>query len=725
MPDAPLLLRLEALPHGTTKGTIVRLLDQVGGIPKHLVGKIELAGRVATVEIPGAKLPRVLRLLDGTSLGIQKIRAMAMRATSEPRGAGDPEVDHFSQLARWLDMEASAEAEQVKRRFQRLSLADAEATGATIGNLLAKETTLGLGGRFLVTFGRRGSEALLPWTRLDVGSPILASEQGASAATFRGVISDRSPKSIEAAFSQLPESEADQPLYRLDLSTDEIARERQRAALSRAKTATPGEPLGKLRRLLVVGSKPEFHTLRDWPAMDESLNASQRAAVQFCLAAKQLAIIHGPPGTGKTTTLVELIRQAVTRGEKILAVAPSNMAVDNLFERLLAAGTKAVRLGHPARVMPHLRENALDMLVQAHHDMKLARQWEKDAFELRMKAKKTYRSAPASGARKQWFEEAKSLMADARRTEAQVVELILDEASVLCTTMTGIDSELLGGRRFDLAVIDEACQSTEPAAWIPLLRVDKVILAGDPFQLPPTVLSQEAEREGFSVSLLERAMELFGENVSRLLDVQYRMHQDIMTFSSDYFYDGKLTAHESVIAHKLADLPHVSETEFTTESLRFIDTAGSGFDEELEPDGESRRNLGEAKVVERHVRGLLASGVAPAEIAVITPYAAQVRYLRQKLGETCVEIDTVDGFQGREKEAVIISLVRSNPEGEIGFLLDERRMNVAMTRARRRLVIIGDGATLSQHAFFGKVMEYFELRDAYHTVWEEPSEEIF
>jgi ATP-dependent RNA/DNA helicase IGHMBP2 len=724
MPDAPLLLRLEALPPGTTKGTIVRLLDQVGGVPKHLVGKIELAGRTATIEVPGAKLPRILRLLDGTALGIHKIRAIAARAASEPRTAGDPEVDHFTKLARWLDLEAKAEADQIKQRFSRLSLADAEASGATIGNLIVRETMLGLGGRYLLTFTRRGGEKL-PWTRLDVGSPILASEQGSGSANLRGVVSDRSPGAIQAAFSQLPETESEQPLYRLDLSTDEIARERQRAALARARTATPGEALGRLRRLLVLGGKLEFESERDWPAMESSLNASQQAAVKFALSARNVAIIHGPPGTGKTTTLVELIRQAVTRGEKVLAVAPSNMAVDNLFERLLAAGAKAVRLGHPARVMPHLRENALDMLVQAHPDMKLARLWEKQAFELRLKASKTYRAAPAAGQRRQWYDEAKSLIADARRTEAQIVELILDDASVLCTTMTGIDSELLGGRRFDLAVVDEACQSTEPAAWIPLLRSDKVVLAGDPCQLPPTVLSQDANREGFSVSLLERAMGLFGKEASKLLNLQYRMNRDIMEFSSEYFYEGHLAAHESVAAHRLSDLPHVVESEFTSETLRFIDTAGSGFEEELEPDGESRRNPGEAKIVERYVRGMLHSGVAASEIAVITPYAAQVRLLRQKLADTAVEIDTVDGFQGREKESVVISLVRSNPEGEIGFLLDERRMNVAMTRARRRLVVIGDGATLSQHEFFGKIMQYFENRGGYHTVWEEPQEEIF
>jgi superfamily I DNA and/or RNA helicase len=200
---------------------------------------------------------------------------------------------------------------------------------------------------------------------------------------------------------------------------------------------------------------------------------------------------------------------------------------------------------------------------------------------------------------------------------------------------------------------------------------------------------------------------------------QYRMHEAIMGFSSEEFYDGELIAHESVASHRLCDLPHVETSPLTETPLEFIDTAGAGYDEELEPDGESRMNVPEGEVALRKVDALLAAGVAEQEIAVISPYAAQVRWLRAKLDGREVEVDTVDGFQGREKEAVVISLVRSNAAGEIGFLADTRRMNVALTRARRKLIVIGDSATIGGHEFYQRLLAYFELHGAYRTVWEE------
>jgi predicted DNA helicase len=301
----------------------------------------------------------------------------------------------------------------------------------------------------------------------------------------------------------------------------------------------------------------------------------------------------------------------------------------------------------------------------------------------------------------------------------QAVESILDSARVLCATTTGLDSQLLGTRRFDLAVIDEACQSTEPGCWIPLLRCDRAVLSGDHCQLPPTVVSGEAADQGFAVSLFERLMNHYGPQIARRLTVQYRMHEAIMNFSSREFYDGALEADASVQSHRLADLPGVASTPSTLSPIEFIDTAGASYDEELEPDGESRRNRQEAELVCRKVQALLDAGVAPRDIAVISPYAAQVRLLRGMLDRDDIEVDSVDGFQGREKEAVVISLVRSNRQGEIGFLADVRRMNVAMTRARRKLLIIGDTATLASHPFYQKMIEYFEGHKAYHTVWEE------
>ena len=467
---------------------------------------------------------------------------------------------------------------------------------------------------------------------------------------------------------------------------------------------------------------PEFDREREEPVLNPGLNDTQRQAVQFALAARDVALIHGPPGTGKTTAVVELIRRAIRRGEKVLACAPSNLAVDNIFERLLAAGERAVRLGHPARVMADLRAHTLDLLVENHPDVRLARKLVKEAMGLFRQAGRYTRTKPLPGARQETRQEARNLLADARRLEAQAVEHILDTADVLCATTTALDSDLLGTRRFDLGVIDEACQSTEPGCWVPLQWCNRVVLAGDHCQLSPTVVSPEAAAEGLGVSLFERLIALHNRSIARQLTVQYRMHQAIMNFSSQEFYEAKLQADASVREHVLAGLSGVTATGLTQSPVEFIDTAGASFDEEVEPDGESRLNPKEAALVCRKVQGLLDCGVAPGDIAIIAPYAAQVRLLREQLCIPGLEIDSVDGFQGREKEAVVISLVRSNPQAEIGFLQDVRRMNVAMTRARRMLLVVGDSATLSAHPFYRRMIEYFDALGAYRTVWEEDSE---
>jgi predicted DNA helicase len=289
----------------------------------------------------------------------------------------------------------------------------------------------------------------------------------------------------------------------------------------------------------------------------------------------------------------------------------------------------------------------------------------------------------------------------------------------LCATTTGLDQGLLGRRMFDWCVIDEASQSTEPGAWVPLQFARRLALAGDHCQLPPTVISPEAAADGFNVSLMERLMGLWGTTVARRLGIQYRMHAAIMSFSSQEFYDGSLEAAPAVQHHLLRDLPDVQSNDLTESPVLFVDTAGASYDESVAVDGESRLNTLEGELVCQKVQALLAAGLAPAAIAVITPYAAQARWLRERLKLTEVEVDTVDGFQGREKEAVVVSLVRSNREGDIGFLADVRRMNVALTRARRKLIVVGDSATVTAHPFYRRLVNYFDAIGAYHSVWEE------
>ena len=627
--------------------------------------------------------------------------------------------EHFARLTRLLELEADAEKLETIRSLEKLSPAEAETSGNSLINLVIREEDSGLGGKILLTFGKRNENLSLPWSRIGLGSPVILTEEGGEDSTgWRGIVSRLNKSQIQVAFTQWPETELERPAFRLDRSTDEISRQRQRSALESARAAK-GTRLAVLRDVLLGHQPPVFEKIENHTPLNPKLNGFQNQAVRFALSAEDIAIIHGPPGTGKTTTLVELMRQIIRNGESVLAVAASNLAVDNMLERLIDAGENAIRLGHPARVSPALREHTLDELAEIHPDMRLARKLTRDAHALRKQASKYFRIKPDPGVRQSLREEAKQLLNEARLIEEQLFERIISNANIVCATATGLDHEIFKKRSFDWCIMDEASQSVEPSAWIPIQYAKRLVLAGDHCQLPPTVISPEAARSGFDISLMERLLQIPGVDISRRLNVQYRMHQEIMKFSSDVYYDGALQADGSVRTALLADLPNMTSSPLLDCPIHFIDTAGASYDEEQEPKGDSRLNPLEAGLVIKKVHELIDCGLSPAHIAVITPYSAQVKYLREKLKNLDLEIDSVDGFQGREKEAVIVSLVRSNREGEVGFLADTRRMNVALTRARRKLIVIGDSATITSHGFYRRMLEYFESIGAYHSVWEE------
>lgn len=633
--------------------------------------------------------------------------------------------EHFDHLLRLLDMEAIAEREQAAR-----STDDGE--GRALRGLVVREEDAGLGGRLLLTFGKRDLALPLPPTRLQPGSPVLLKSPGdGEPIAIRGVVFSRSANTIRVAIEDSDDSLPEDQTWRIELASDEISRRRQKSAMETARNAKRNR-LTELRDVLLGRREPEFdeRIARAWRRDSDlvglqctrseshaTVNESQREAIALALAANDIAIIHGPPGTGKTTAVVELIRQAVSRGERVLACAPSNLAVDNLLEKLLAAGENPVRLGHPARVSEPLREHTLDVLAESHPDAKQARKWYKEAHALLRKAGRWTRAKPEPGERGNLRREARSLIDDARKLDNRAVDKIIDGASILCATLTGLNAEILGDRVFDLVVIDEACQTPEPACWIAIARAKRLVLAGDHCQLPPTVLSLEASRKGLSQSLMERLVAARGVAITRRLRVQYRMHEAIAGFSSAEFYESDLIADASVAGHVLSDLPGIADSPLSASPVQFIDTAGAGYDEEEISD--SRRNVNEAELVARKVRLLLDIGLAAEQIAVITPYSAQVKLLRELLEVPGLEIDSVDGFQGREKEAVVFSMVRSNPEGDVGFLADVRRTNVALTRARRKLIVIGDSATLANHPFYQRLLTYFESIGAYGSVWEE------
>jgi superfamily I DNA and/or RNA helicase len=514
---------------------------------------------------------------------------------------------------------------------------------------------------------------------------------------------------VEIAVDEWPDGNK----FRIDLSADEVTRSRQLSAMHHAQTGRAR--VAQMRDILLGDREPIVDEIKEIE-FQAALNTSQQQSILTALACRDIAVIHGPPGTGKTTTVAELIFQAVKKGLKVFATAPSNTGVDNLLDRLTRYKLSMVRIGHPARVQEDLQRYTLDAIIERDPAQDVIRSMFKEADQLMRKASKFTRAKPVPGSRQDMRQEARRLRDDARTYERQLIATALDRADVLCATAT-FDPEVLGDRRFDLAIIDEACQSTESGCWPVITRAEKIVFAGDHCQLPPTVLSAEASREGFAISMMERLVALYGEKVTRRLTTQYRMHEHIMQFSSDQFYDGSLIADATVNSHRLCDLPNVATSPYSEGVATFIDTAGASWDEEEEQDGESRLNSQEGQLVLQWVEQWLDHGLPPSDIAVIAPYAAQVRWIRDRC-PSGVEVDTVDGFQGREKEAVIISLVRSNPTGEIGFLGDTRRMNVAMTRARRRLVVIGDSATLANHPFYAEMISYFERVGGYSTVWE-------
>jgi predicted DNA helicase len=378
----------------------------------------------------------------------------------------------------------------------------------------------------------------------------------------------------------------------------------------------------------------------------------------------------------------------------------------------MAAGVEGIRVGHPARVLPALLDRTLEARVAGHESARIARDLVEEALALRREARRSRgRRGPGRFSEAREAErQARRLLAEARALEDRAESEVLSRAPVVVATLTGIDAPALAGCRFALAVVDEATQAVEPAVLLALLRADRAVLAGDHLQLPPTVISAAAQQGGLGVSLFERLAAGPAAAAMVTLAEQHRMNEAIMAFPSRALYGGRLRAHPDVAHHALDDRP-----------LLLVDTAGCGFEEEVPEGSDSRHNPGEAEVAAREVERVLALGVGPANVAVIAPYDAQVQRLRQLLAprvEEGLEVDTVDGFQGREKEAVVLSLTRSNDAGEVGFLADVRRMNVALTRARKKLLVVGDSATVSRHPFYEAFVRHAQEAGAWVSAWE-------
>ncbi|MBL7725520.1 MAG: AAA family ATPase [Chitinophagaceae bacterium] len=451
---------------------------------------------------------------------------------------------------------------------------------------------------------------------------------------------------------------------------------------------------------LPAPSSPDKSKADVIPFINKKLNKSQQEAVAACVQNEQLTIVHGPPGTGKTTTLTEAIVQLVRAGEKVLVSAPSNTAVDNISKELIQNGVKLLRVGNTSKVDETIFSHTPEGKLSNSKQQKEIKQLKIRAEEFRRMAIK-YKRSFGKAEREQrnlLFKEVKNIRAEIKKLQYYNEEKLFEGAEVIAGTPIGLYDAQIDQLHFKTLVIDEAGQCIEPLAWCIFPFAEKIILAGDHWQLPPTVLSNEAAVLGFNNSILEIA--IGHTNNIHLLNTQYRMRQSIAGFSSQYFYNSLLHTAE-----------HLSNT---GTHLSFIDTAGSGYNEKHGPDGVSLQNEGELNIVLQLLEKEL---LEPASTAFISPYSGQVAAAKEVLPKQ-IRISTIDSFQGQEKENIILSLVRSNDDGDIGFLKDYRRMNVAITRAKEKLFIIGDSATIGADKFYHEFLSYVEQHGSYRTVWE-------
>jgi len=631
-------------------------------------------------------------------------------------------MSYFKKLLDLLKMEREEDRKSYQKLIETTSVIQRRANGFTWYPIAIRGTEPTKGDYISVEVERTTHHDINHQLRFGA-SAMLFSNHDAKNNNVEGTISFQGGNRLKITLrtEELPEWASDGKLG-IDLLFDDNSYDEMQHALKLADTLSEKDKENHLINILTGKVKPTFNNSLA-PVVNNKLNDKQLEAVNKIVAANELAIVHGPPGTGKTTTLVQAIKALIHNDNKqVLVVAPSNTAVDLLSEKLADEGLNVLRVGNPARVSEKLMSLTLDSKMGEHSAMKEIKKLKKQASDFKNMAHKYKRNFGKAerDQRKALFDEAHKIMKQVGNTEQYIMDDLVAKAQVITATLVGAGHYTVRSLRYHTVVIDEAGQALEPACWIPILKAQKVVLAGDHCQLSPTIKSDEAARKGLSTTLLEKCVALHLEAVV-LLEEQYRMNRHIMGYSSKVFYQDKLKAHHSVADHVLfaGNAP-----------LSFIDTAGCGFDEKQ--DGTSITNPEEAAFLFRHLHILTAELDTYYKledfpsIAIISPYRQQVYELKeqllhapelQKYGDK-ISVNTIDSFQGQERDIVYLSMTRSNTDGIIGFLSDIRRMNVAMTRARKKLVVIGDSATLSQFSFYSDLIAHAQALEMYQSAWE-------
>jgi predicted DNA helicase len=623
-----------------------------------------------------------------------------------------------------IEEERKAEKEFHLNEIKNLSGKEREKKGRAILNCKAKFIGNYIGGFFLYKFSRED----MPKHQINTGDLVLVSKKDPLKEGIEATVLEKGSKYLTLVLSQKLNIKYK---YRIDLFVNDITFKRMEEAL---EDFVNGK--SKFSEEVILGKETPKYSKNTVSISfyNEKLNKYQKEAVIKSLSAEKLFLIHGPPGTGKTTTLIESILQHVKQDKKILATADSNTAVDNLVEGLIKYNLNIVRIGHPARVREDILSQSLDLKLEKHPRYQKIREIENKIQKLKEKQEEFQKPIPSKrrgltdeeiilyaklekkvrGHKIQtiksmanWIQiqnEIQKLIEEKLKLEEELINEIIDTSQVVLATNSGSYSKFLKDKSFEVVFIDEAGQATEPSTLMPLIKAKKAILAGDHKQLPPTILSEKAQELSFS--LFERFTKLYPDFVY-MLKVQYRMNKIIMDFPSKEFYNGNLIADKNVESITLSQILKSSPKSKILDDtpIVFIDTQGK-FPEKQKKDSQSKYNPEEAKLVKWIVEELLKLGVSPKDIGVITPYKDQEDLLKKLLKN--IEVQTVDGFQGREKEIIIISLVRSNKEGDIGFLEDLRRLNVALTRPKRKLIIVADANTIKHNKIYQNLISYIK-----------------
>jgi superfamily I DNA and/or RNA helicase len=613
-----------------------------------------------------------------------------------------------------LKIEQEEERRQHSEKLLKLSLAERKSQGITWYPIIIKESYYGYGDRLILEIERPSDQHQPHSFQHGCTAALFSNHPNYQGNSIQGVVSNVRYNQLRITLhvDELPEW-SDLGKLGLNLVFDDTSFKEMNIALLKTSKAEHNR-LAQLRNILLGDQEPSFRSSNEQIEI-KSLNQAQNQALNLVQAAQDVAIIHGPPGTGKTTTLVQIIKKVLENEKTVLVCAPSNTAVDLLAEKLSLNGLRVIRFGNPARVSEQLNNLTVEAQSTAHPEFKKIKEYKKRASEFKNFASKYKRNfgREEREQRKMILEEAKKLHGEAEQIEKYIIDDLLKKAQVIACTLVGAAHYTLRELEFSTAFIDEAGQALEAACWIPISKSKRVIMAGDHLQLPPTIKSMEAANKGLKITLMEKLMEK--PQIASLLNIQYRMHENIMQFSNQEFYNRQLVAHESVAKQSI-------NPEYPP--FNFIDTAGCGFVEEEGKDFSSLLNTGEADIVMKHLEALPSSVLENNTIGIISPYKAQVNYLSDLISDNKalkpykISVNTVDGFQGQEKDVIYISLVRSNSKGEIGFLADTRRMNVAITRAKKMLVIVGDSATIASHSFYNRFIEYAGNIHAHHSAWE-------